>query len=104
MAAQILTQEVEDRMNDSVRIAKALNFALRYGGIDGAHHKTWVIDQMVRALLGCPMEDRTAVDSGGTTYEYSAQGAGPEYVKWVTEACAGEDGPQTYEWDIGIPP
>lgn len=30
---------------------KALEIAVRYGGIDGDHHKAWVIDQMVRALL-----------------------------------------------------
>ncbi len=26
--------------------------AEKYGMIDGAHHKQWVIDQMVQALLG----------------------------------------------------
>jgi len=34
------------------RIAEALDYASRYGTIDGAHHKTWVIDQMVRVLVG----------------------------------------------------
>lgn len=38
------------------RIAKALEFADCYGGIDGDHHKMWVIDQMVRALTDCPMD------------------------------------------------
>lgn len=61
-------------------IEQALAVAHQYGGIDGAHHKTWVIDQMVRALTG---------DS---------------YDAWVTEHKAGEDGPETYEWDTGIPP
>lgn len=41
-------------MNDQAdRIQKALDIAVRYGGNDGAHHKDWVIDQMVRALTGC---------------------------------------------------
>jgi hypothetical protein len=31
---------------------KALRIALDYGQIDGAHHKQWVIDQMVRELCG----------------------------------------------------
>lgn len=61
-------------------IAAALCIANQYGGIDGAHHKTWVIDQMVRALTG------------------------EDYAKWVAEHNAGEDGPDTYEWDVGIPP
>jgi len=62
------------------RIDKAIEVAVQYGGIDGAHHKTWVIDQMVRAL------------------------AGDDYDRIVAEACDGEDGPDTYEWDEGIAP
>lgn len=37
--------------NKAGQIAKALTLAKRYGQIDGAHHKAWVIDQMVRALM-----------------------------------------------------
>ena len=33
------------------RIKKALSYAWSYGQIGGDHHKMWVIDQMVRALL-----------------------------------------------------
>lgn len=58
----------------------ALEIALQYGQIDGEHHKTWVIDQMVRALTG------------------------DGYERWVKEARDGEDGPYTYDWDKGIPP
>lgn len=61
-------------------IDKAIKLAVQYGGIDGAHHKAWVIDQMVRVL------------------------AGDDYERIVTEAKAGEDGPETYEWDEGIEP
>ncbi len=60
--------------------AEALALAWRYGGIDGEHHKAWVIDQMVRALTG------------------------PKYEDFVKDACAGEDGPQTYTWETGIAP
>jgi len=86
------------------RIAKALDFALRYGGIDGAHHKTWVIDQMVRALTGCPMVNFVGTDVRGQKYEYDGQGTNDEYIEWVKNACSGEDGPETYNWDVGIPP
>ena len=65
-------------MNDlETRIAKALEVAERYGGIDGAHHKQWVIDQMVRVLLG----------NG--------------YGKWVREM---NDAPDYLPWDEGIAP
>ena len=62
------------------RMEAAVDLAFRYGGIDGAHHKMWVIDQMVRIL------------------------AGDSYTELVAEACKGEDGPNTYEWDTGTPP
>jgi hypothetical protein len=62
------------------RISAAIEKAVRFGGIDGDHHKAWVIDQMVREL------------------------AGPDYERIVTEAKAGEDGPDTYEWNEGIAP
>ncbi len=62
------------------KIDDTIDLAVRYGGIDGGHHKAWVIDQMVRAL------------------------AGDDYDKIVAEAKAGEDGPETYDWDVGIAP
>ncbi len=62
------------------RVAAALDFANRYGGTDGGHHKMWVIDQMIRALTGEGYED------------------------WVAEFCAGDDGPHTYSWSVGLAP
>ncbi len=59
---------------------QAIDLAIRYGQIGGAHHKAWVIDQMVRLLLG------------------------KEYARVIKESCAGEDGPETYGWDVGIAP
>lgn len=91
-------------MSEQERIAKALDFAVNLGGVDGAHHKTWVIDQMVRALTGCPMVKCTAIDCRGKSYDFEAQGESEEYAKLVADAKAGEDGPETYEWDVGIPP
>jgi len=52
----------------------------QYGGIDGNHHKQWVLDQVVRALTGAKYDD------------------------WVKEHNDGKDGPDTYEWDVGIAP
>ena len=70
-------------LSAEARISFALQMALAYSQIDGAHHKAWVIDQMVRRLLG---DD-------------------DEYKKWVEDACEGENGaPNVYDWDEGIPP
>ena len=67
-------------MTDAERIAEAVDIAVRWGGIDGDHHKAWTIDQMVRVL------------------------AGDRYAEIVAESRAGEDGPDSYSWDEGIPP
>lgn len=49
--------EVMEQSGDAVRDLmrrneRAMNVALQYGTIDGAFHKQWVIDQMLRALTG----------------------------------------------------
>lgn len=62
------------------QIGVALELIVQYGGIDGDHHKAWVLDQVTRVL------------------------AGAEYGALVKEAKAGEDGPETYGWDEGIAP
>jgi len=67
-------------MDYEAKIKAALEIILRYGGIDGSHHKTWVIDQVVRIITG------------------------DNYEQWVIAAKAGEDGPETYDWDEGIAP
>lgn len=63
-----------------VLYVEALECAHLFGGIDGGHHKMWVIDQMVRCLTG------------------------PGYQNWLAKQKSGEDGPDTYEWNVGIPP
>lgn len=67
-------------MTNKNRISEAVSLAIQFGGIDGAHHKMWVIDQMLRLLL----EDK--------------------YEETIRDACDGEDGPNTYDWDTGIAP
>lgn len=85
-------------------IEAAIAIAVKYGGIDGDHHKTWVIDQMVRALTGCPVVSKTATDVCGYEYTFEVLGESAKYIAFVREACAGEDGPNTYDWDVGIAP
>jgi hypothetical protein len=61
-------------------VSTALEVAREYGGVDGDHHKAWVIDQMVRALTG------------------------DGYAAFVANARAGADGPESYEWSAGVAP
>jgi hypothetical protein len=62
------------------RITEALTIIGDCGGIDGSHHKMWVLDQVVRTLTG------------------------PAYSEWVATFEAGSDGLNTYWWDTGIAP
>lgn len=91
-------------MSAQDRIENALVFARRYGEIDGGHHKAWVIDQMVMALTGCPLEKVSAVDTRNQQYEYDSQGKSEEYLAFVAAHNSGEYGPNTYEWDEGVAP
>jgi hypothetical protein len=86
------------------RCLHALAIAMETGGIDGGHHKAWVIDQMVRALLGCPTITVERHDFDGHPFRYQILGESPEYLEWVQMYETGEDGPGTYEWDRGITP
>lgn len=86
------------------RIEKALKLAVRYCGIDGSHHKDYALDQVVRALTGCPMVQATAIGSNGQPYTYERQGESEEYVKLVADACTEDGDPEAYSWPVGTPP
>jgi hypothetical protein len=73
------------------RFDRAIDFAIRFGGIDGDHHKAWVIDQMVRALTGCPVED-------------GVQGESLQYEELIADACEDDGDPEAYDWEVGIAP
>jgi hypothetical protein len=64
----------------TLKEADVLDLLVRYGQTDGAHHKAWVIDQAVRLL------------------------SGEHYAALIAAAKDGEDGPETYGWEEGIPP
>jgi hypothetical protein len=83
------------------RADKALELIVRYGGIDGDHHKAWVLDQVCRILTGCQEEDAEGIDAHGHVYRFTVLGESEEYKALVREACDGEDGPETYGWDEG---
>jgi len=60
-------------MSDKEKIQQALDVIFQYGGVDGAHHKVWVLEQVTRLLTD-------------------------NYDEWVAKAKAGEDGPNTYSY------
>jgi len=82
----------------------ALLYILSYGSIDGAHHKDWVLDQVVRILNGAPVTVKQASwDNGHSELRYSV-GTCEKYKQWVANAKEGEEGPDTYGYDTGIAP
>lgn len=75
-----LKLDAEKPLEDAMgRIARALVAAEQQGGLDdGAFHKQYAIDQMVRMLTGT------------------------QYGEWRAFVEGGEDGP--YEWEEGTAP
>lgn len=59
------------------RVDAAMELIERYGGIDGAHHKQWVLDQVARRLKA------------------------HKYEKWVESMTENDD---EDAWDVGIAP
>ena len=65
------------------KVKEILMFIAQWGAVDGAHHKQWVLDQVVKIALGHDEK---------------------RYTEWVMMHNRGEDGPNTYSWDEGIAP
>lgn len=81
---------------------KALDLAFQYSQIDGSHHKTWTIDQMVRALTGENYENfinfyRFAPEDGENSEPTEASESDSDTPWW-------EEQEETYSWDEGIAP
>jgi hypothetical protein len=82
----------------------------RYGWIDGAHHKQWVLDQIMRICFACPTKLVKAHINGneakykdGKTYTYLELDTNEAYDKWAA-AYTDEDGNEYGAWDEGIAP
>lgn len=76
-----------------------------YSGIDGAHHKDWLIDQVARILQGTKVIVKLAKWENGNQEERFCLDEPPsKYWKWVEEMKAGENGADTYSYDFGIAP
>lgn len=94
----------ESREELLARIEKVKAIALEHGSVDGDHHKTWVIDQMMRALTGCPLIPMEAKDHEGKKYSFDGLGESEEYLKFVKEFEGEEGSEEESEWDTGIAP
>ena len=55
---------------------RATALALRYGMIDGVHHKQWLIDQMLRIVAGGGYAEIMEIYNGDESYA--------DYAKWDT--------------------
>jgi hypothetical protein len=89
------------------RIARALDIAASYGGMDGDDHKMWAIDQMVRALCGAPQITVSDPIADGASVVWEKMGDSDEYAAFVEEYAelGKEDDPDdVYEWSEGIAP
>lgn len=73
------------------KLKKIEDIIVQFGQIDGDHHKSWVIDQVMRIMKGAEYDYFVEYDNFVKKYEY-----------------ADDDGNLTdeklYEWEVGIPP
>lgn len=75
------------KISDKEKIKQAVELCFQYGGIDGGHHKMWVIDQVLRILLQDKYEEKIK-----------------EYENYPDDGTEPDDEWDYYEWDIGIAP
>jgi len=92
---------------DADRATLAMHIISRYGQIEGAHHKAWVIDTVAKILLGTPLAFTLAKwDNGEEELRVQVGQSSTEYEQWFLEMLGGmdEDGEYEYDYDAGIPP
>jgi hypothetical protein len=84
----------------------AFEYMFRYGQIDGAHHKQWVLDQVTRILHGTPIVLTLAKWENGTQeYRFTTGEPSQEYLDWVKDYReVDEEGEEQYSYDEGSPP
>lgn len=87
----------------------AMVFVEKYGGIDGDHHKTWVLDQVSRILKGTPVVVVEARWEHGHTEDRFKVANPPSeaYQNWVCDMRGKYDGKNEcfeYDYDVGVAP
>lgn len=84
----------------------AMTYIAMYGQIDGAHHKSWVIDQVARILLGTQVVVTEARwERHAPEYRYCVGDPSTGYVEWrknVMEAPIEEEEPSAADNDADM--
>ena len=64
----------------------ALEYITRYGGIDGSHHKQWVLDQTIRILKNTPVIVTLAQwDNGYSEWRFTTGEPSKAYMDFIEE-------------------
>lgn len=93
-------------MDETERIAAALDLAHDFSHNDGEDHKQWIIDQMVRVLTGSPIV-KSAIYAGsenGKRYTVDTLGESKAYKAFVKDYNDNEDDGSYLVWDTGAAP
>lgn len=106
--AKFLGRFPSDYGKNHTREQWALEYIMQFGGIDGDHHKAWVLDQVARVLHGTPVIcEEARWDNGETDIVFSTGEPTQSYHDWVLE-CRGEydedEEEYEYDYDPGIAP
>jgi hypothetical protein len=79
---------------DKNPVQHALNLAAKYRDGSTLEQKSWVIDQMVRALTECPIVVREITTGRNEALEVEQLGESSQYLHFVA---------RNPDWDKGIP-
>lgn len=104
-----LGEKIVDMHTTKYALYSQSDFAMmwieKYTGIDGSHHKDWLLDQVTRILKGTKVIIKIAKWGNGYEEErFELDDPSNEYLDWVKEVKNGEDGENTYDYDCGIAP
>ena len=96
-------EELKESKSIVEMVEKAIAIAGYYGNSDEPHHVKWALDQMVRALTGCPIVALTGKDVKNQSFDYLAFGKSAQYQKFLDDV---EHDPAGWgcAWDPGIAP
>ena len=87
-----------------------LTYLVQYKGIHGTHHKDWLLDQIARIMLGTPVTTvsakwgKSTEDVEHEEIRFRTGMPSQAYLEWVAQYQNGEDGPETYQYYVGIAP
>lgn len=102
---ETVVDQKDTKYKDYTKRDWVLYYLESWGGIDGAHHKDWTMDQIARILNDTPIIIKEAEwDCGLKEFRIDTGEPTQEYHDWVTEVCKSEDGGFTYSYEVGTPP